>query len=183
MKIFEKPLTKKGRFWLWVAMAPTLITVAVALLAPRDILDRIPLLSQMLDLWMPVIPALPDYVEYSAFSQVTGAFFALAWTLLPVQVVAWLFFARHAGDAKRLASISRAANRSRLRLISLCIIALSILTAGAAFLPKDPWLNGAWGMGQSRFGLAFFGSSMFMLFCAIFSVLFFVLRNTRREDF
>ncbi len=183
MKVGEKRLTKKGRFWLRVAFAPTVITVAVALFSPQDILDRIPLLSQLLIIWAPLIPALHGYVDYSAFPQVTGAFLALAWTLFPVQIVAWLFVMHHVGDPKRLASAARATKTSRLRVITVCIIGLLLLAAGLGFLPKDPGFSGVFGMSRSRLGLAFFGSSMFLFFCVVFSMLLGVLRNTRRKDF
>lgn len=66
------------------------IGLMLALLAPRDILSRVPLLDALVGGVAEVIPAVDRFPRVSSFPEVTRLFFAAMWVLFPV---ATLWFA------------------------------------------------------------------------------------------
>ena len=76
-----------GPRWFWLGVSPSIFAGLVALLAPQDILDRVPVLWVGVHWLSTIIPAMSGYLESSQFPQVTGVTFLIAWVGFPVQLL------------------------------------------------------------------------------------------------
>jgi hypothetical protein len=159
-EVVHSTFGKKG-VWILIGLAPTLLLILVALLAPMDSVDRMPVVAEVLKFFSNYVPSLRGYINLSAYSQVTSLYFACAWTFLMPQAAIWLFVIFRYGDFSRFS-----ASRKRRDLVKLTLAWL--ITAGSVFVAlywvSHEWsVVGGWGMNESRLGLAFFGSGGFLL--------------------
>lgn len=188
MKFLARPLSRKRRFWLSLALFPTVLTSLIALLSPSNILEEIPPLYALVQFWGGIIPSMRGYMTLSSFSQVTGAYFAVAWSLFPIQMAGWFMFmvenARETADVKIFSSPEYKALRgpSRTKALFLSLGLAAMAAVGLLFLPKDPSFVGGHGMNHSRFGMAFYGGLIFVIFCWSFLTFFYALIFKKKGD-
>lgn len=155
------------KVWLFLGAAPTLVAIAIALFAPLDILDTIPLLEPLLGQLSDLIPSLNAYVALSSYSQVAAVFFALSWVLLPLQTAIWLLVFYRYGDFHALTTGDAPQGRAKITLaaglVSTCVFLALFL------IPKEWSVAESWGVNKSRLGLAFFGAGGFLFVATGFS--------------
>ena len=168
---------------LWVSLTPSLLAGAVAIFAPHDTLDRLPVLQGPVQLMTRLIPAMPGYLTLSHFPQVTAVTFLVAWVLLPFQLGYSLHWALRRWDKDRLIAVIRQRGWGRKTGIGLSLCVLALTAGGVAFLPKDAWFVESFGVANSRLALAVVGAWAFWWMCVALSFLSVLLLKTSKGDF
>jgi hypothetical protein len=176
-------LIERRNSWFWLGLTPSLFVGIVALLAPSDVLDRIPAARMWAELLASVIPSMRSYIDHSQFPQVAGLTFLLAWAFFPFQFIFVLFsFIRHT-DVFEVVSRANKLGLTRRRLLVMSG-GLAIISAWALFfLARDPGIVGPYGVGVSRVGLSFLGAFQFWFTAFCFSAFFVIALKTNRGDF
>lgn len=148
------------KFWLAVGLAPTVLQMAAALFAPTDVVDRLPLIGDVVESLAGYVPSLHGYISLSAHAQVAALFFVLGWLLLPMQVVVWLFVMWRYSDARFRLRVGRS---GLLKLWVQAFVVAVCIFAALFWIPQEWSIAESWGMNRSRIGLAFFGAFGFLM--------------------
>ncbi len=166
-----------------LVIVPAFITSSIALFAPENILVLAPFLQRLLDFWMPLIPALNGLMQASPLSQITGAFFAVAWTLFPIQIVAVLSVTLIDFDKAMMIEKMRRSGNSRTKTLLVGLAGLAMVFASVFFIVSDPWFAGNLGMTKGRIGLAFLGSFHFIAMSLLIMMIVMILVKTKSGDY
>lgn len=146
-----------GPKWLWIGVSPSIFASLVALFAPLDILDRIPILWVGVHWLSDFIPSMSGYLMFSKFPQVTAVTFMIAWGLFPIQLLYVIVSIWSNADPERIRIYLAPDLKTRLKYLAMFLVLLSVGIWSLLFLAKDPRSLGNFGVAASRSSLAFYG--------------------------
>lgn len=169
--------------WLWLGMAPSLLVAVVALWAPSDVLDGLPIVRVWVDWLIRAIPSMGFYVDSALCPQVAEATFSLAWALFPFQLVYVLYSFMRCTNIVVLVRWVKVCGMTRTQLLTMTWGLAVLASFGLFFLEKDPGMVEHFGVGMSRLSLAFFGACQFWLTAFAISAFCVSVFKTAREDF
>lgn len=146
--------------WFLIGLAPTLLLILVALRAPLDSIDRMPVLVDVIGFLGTYVPSLRGYIEISAHSQATALYFVCAWALLLPQTVIWAYVIfRYVDLHQRCGALGR---RYLVRLMLAWLLLAGGIFVALYWVPLEWSVADGLAMSHSRVGLAFFGSTGFL---------------------
>jgi len=86
----SEPRLHRRRDNVWIYFISVLPAVAIALLAPSDVVTRYPLIQAYTSVCRALIPAIDKLTAVSSFPEVTQLVLSITWSLVPLQTVLFL---------------------------------------------------------------------------------------------